>query len=91
MKFKINDKISIIPDGLDNNPVLYSMEAKYIQNKDCSDPTSNESFQELTINIENCTDKEKDMFFIIKTDRWAFDSVDDLIAILEDYKQRLKK
>lgn len=27
-------------------------------------------------------------YFVMKTDRWAFDSIDDLIQVLEDFKKR---
>lgn len=28
-------------------------------------------------------------FFIIKTERWAFDNIDDLINVLNDFKKRI--
>jgi len=29
-------------------------------------------------------------YYVIKSDRWAFDSLDELIKILNDFEQRLK-
>ena len=54
----------------------------------CQDGDSNASndFQRLEVKTE---DAGGGSFFVIKTDRWAFDKIDDLINILNDFKKRI--
>lgn len=28
-------------------------------------------------------------YFVIKTERWAFDDIDEMVALLEDFKKRI--
>lgn len=28
-------------------------------------------------------------FFVIKTERWAFDNIEEMVALLEDFKKRI--
>lgn len=56
----------------------------YIQEPDnCS---SAEEYQRLKIHIE---DAGGGKFIVLNTDRWAIDSIDDFITILQDFKQRI--
>ena len=56
----------------------------YIQEPDnCS---SSEEYQRLEIHIE---DAGGGKYIVLRTDRWAIDSIDDFITILRDFKQRI--
>ena len=53
----------------------------------CQDGDSNSgAFQLLEVKTE---DAGGGSFFVIKTERWAFDKIDDLINILNDFKKRI--
>jgi hypothetical protein len=48
--------------------------------------------QNLTIKAENCPEKGEEnggFYSSIKTDRWAFDDIEEFVAILDDFKKRL--
>lgn len=53
---------------------------KYIQEDDITD-----DFQELEISTDS---SGVGYYYVIETKRWAFDDIDSLIKVLEDYKSR---
>ncbi len=58
----------------------------YIQNSDSNDEDV-DGAQELQLGVENAGGGN---YFVMETERWAFDKIDDLIAILEDFKKLVK-
>lgn len=55
----------------------------------CQEADSNaagDDFQNLEVKTE---DAGGGVFFVIKTDRWAFNDVDELINVLNDFKKRI--
>ena len=51
----------------------------------------NENNNSIIDTLEVSTDTQGDGFyFIIKTDRWAFEKVDDLVKVLNDFKNKAK-
>lgn len=71
------------PDD-DNKLTLSSVSAEYIQ--DADDSSSNADIQSLQINTE---DAGAGVYFVIKTERWAFDSIQELIDVLQDFQKKL--
>jgi hypothetical protein len=50
------------------------------------DPDGNDSVdQELSIHNEDCGGGD---YYVIKTKRWAFENIDDLIKILNEFKTK---
>lgn len=58
----------------------------YVQDADSNSDESND--QELEIFIDNAGGGD---YYIIKTDRWAFDKIDDLISLLKKFKDKHDK
>lgn len=79
---KINIKISGIPKE-DEDVVISDLSTTYLQKADCC---SSEDYNELLIKAE---DGGGCLFYVIKTDRWAFDDIDEVIDVLNDFKNRL--
>ena len=51
----------------------------------------NENNNSIIDTLEVSTDTQGDGFyFIIKTDRWAFEKVEDLVKVLNDFKNKAK-
>lgn len=68
----------------DQTAALVKLTATYMQH---SDSESNEDIdQELIVSTENASTDEP--YFVIKTERWAFDNLSDLIDLLNDFKNR---
>lgn len=70
---------------------------EYVQEPDCNDSESG-SVQQLSITVEPVLFKlydektgGKDYYFHIKTERWAFDDIDELIDILKEVKSKVSK
>jgi len=59
----------------------------FVQDAD-SESDSHFADQELEIAIENGGGED---YYIIKTDRWAFDKIDDLIVLLKKFKDKHDK
>lgn len=78
-----------IIDELNKNEQVYdsvvidNVSITYYQEKDTDD--SNNTNQNLTINTAN---NGVEMYITITTNRWAIDSIDDFILILNDFKRR---
>jgi hypothetical protein len=61
---------------------IEGMSVTYTQESDGCSPDSN-SFQELEIFTE---DAGSGKYMVLKTERWAIDSIDEMIEILNDFK-----
>lgn len=62
-----------------------SVVVTYTQEKDSNAPNDVNNF--LIIESEGIN---FDMnYFVIKTERWAFDDIDEMVALLEDFKKRI--
>ena len=70
----------------DNETVLADLSATYCQQSDSCAPNSSD-IQELTIKTE---DAGGGSYFIISSSRWAFDKIEDLIAVIRDFEKRVK-
>lgn len=57
------------------------MSAIYIQESDGNDS----EYQQIEITAESCGG---DPYFTIKTERWAFDNIDELIMLLKNFKNK---
>ena len=62
---------------------LWSMKATYEQGPDDNDP--HEADQEIEISVD---DGGAGKYFVIKTDRWAFDTVSEFVEMLESFKAK---
>jgi len=71
---------------------FYEFGVTYTQDHDCNAP--NDDIQEIEIKASNCGGGD---FYIIKTERWAINEIDDLINLLKKAKktfntiERIKK
>ena len=75
-------KLNLCPDP--EEIVISDIQAIYVQKSDSNDDNE---FQELKINTQ---DSGGGNYFAIKTERWSFDDVDELIKVLKDFKNRIK-
>jgi len=64
---------------------LYGLKSEYCQDSDSCAP--DDSIQQL--DIETC-DAGGVIYYILSTDRWSFESIDDITKILEDFMDRSK-
>lgn len=58
----------------------------FVQDADGNSDQSND--QELEVFIDDCGGGD---YYVIKTDRWAFDKIDDLISLLKKFKNKHDK
>lgn len=79
----MNIKAATIPDG--DDPAMFNLKAEYVQK---ADSCTNEEFNELTIKTQDGGDG---FYFVIETDRWAFDDPKELIDVLNDFIVKLDK
>lgn len=81
------EKASFNEDGSweDGTVVIDEVSIEYLQNTDCSGNDGNEEVQALKITARN---NGVERFLNIKTDSWSIDGVDELKAIIEDFKHR---
>jgi len=63
---------------------IYEFSAKYIQERDDCD--SGDDLQELSIITQ---DAGGGVYYVIETQRWSFNDVNELVAVIEDFKNRL--
>lgn len=61
-----------------------SVSVDYFQEPDCEQSESKD-WQKLTLKTEN---NGTTRFITMETTRWAFDEIDDIINILEDFKKK---
>ena len=71
-----------------NNEVMIDdVSVKYVQNTDSSGEDGDEEAQTITISTRN---NGVARFINIKTESWSIDSVDELIDIINDFKERAR-
>ena len=76
---------TLIPYGVSNEKsptTLLTLAATYVQ--DCDNPAGNT--HELNISVQ---DNGVGPYFVISTDRWAIEDWDELVSLVEDFKDRL--
>ena len=78
----MENKIEIGIDKLKQNVVVSDVKVSYVQEAD----TNSHDLQQLDIITE---DSGGGIYYVIKTDRWAFDDLGELIKVIEDFKNRL--
>ena len=78
-----------LPDE-NKHVTLYDMQIKYTQPADGNDDTGDD-IQELRVKTETNHGSEDDYYFVIETNRWAFDEIDEVIELFKDFKNRFKK
>ena len=64
-------------------PELFELKAVYIQDSDCH--KDNDFTQELEITAQGVP---PDFFYTIKTERWAFDNIGEIVAVISDFMKR---
>lgn len=84
MKHKIK-KESVVKE---NDFKLIELSATYTQPADCISSSYND--QTITIKCENILMDDVG-FLVIETERWAIDDISELVDLLENFKQKLKK
>jgi len=75
-------KLGLYPET--DEILISNMKATYTQKADSND---NNEFQELKIRTRNAGAEN---YFVIETERWSFDDLDEFIKILKDFKNRIK-
>jgi len=78
-----------LPDE-NKHVTLYDIKIKYTQPADGNNDTGDD-IQELRVKTETNHGSEDDYYFVIETNRWAFDEIDEVIELLKDFKNRFKK
>jgi hypothetical protein len=75
-------KLKFITDELpkENEVAIEGLLTRYSQQDDDSD-----GYQDIEFSTG---DKGGGKYFIIKTERWAFDTIDEFIQLLQDFKKR---
>lgn len=68
-----------------NDSTLFNMKAKYLQNGDTETKTGD--INQITISNIDVGDGH---YFVMKTKRWAFDDIKEVIDLLEDFKKRFE-
>jgi len=66
-----------------------SCEITFTQDNDCTDPSNSGQF--LKIRTDNGGTEPGDDFFILETERWAFDNIDEMILLLQTFKSKYEK
>ena len=67
----------------------YKLEAVFSQELDCQDPGNEEDgYQFLTISTANELNEE---FYFMSTRRWAFDDIQEVIDLLQEFKDKVEK
>jgi hypothetical protein len=69
------------------NVSVNEMEITYTQERDCDDSSC--ELQKLEVKLITQL-SDDDYYYVIKTDRWAINDIDELIKVLEDFKKRVK-
>jgi hypothetical protein len=77
-----DSKLSIVKKSNDSVE-LFSLSAIYTQD---ADSCSNETCQELELKTD---DAGGGMYYVLSTKRWAFESVDEIVGIIEDFLKRV--
>ena len=74
-------KTGEIPDSDKEEVTAYSGTVTYVQNCD----ENRDNTQELLVSLEN---NGAGSYYVLKTERWAINDVDELINVLNDFKLR---
>lgn len=69
----------------DDQVAIESMTIKYIQNEDDMSP-DNSGMQSLILKTR---DAGAGVYFVLSTERWAFESFEELEKVFEDFKTRI--
>ena len=64
-------------------PELFEMKAVYLQDADCHQDDDN--VQEIEISTKGIP---PDFFYTIKTERWAFDDIGEIVSLISDFMKR---
>ena len=73
-----------IAKKINDSTELFSISAVYTQD---ADSCSNETCHELELKTD---DAGGGMYYVLSTKRWAFESVDEIVGIIEDFLKRVK-
>lgn len=73
----------------ENKPLLEEATFKFSQDGNCVD--GGEEFLEIRCDSSLGIDRDKGCFFILKTERWAVDSADDLQELFNRIKKVITK
>jgi hypothetical protein len=73
----------------EQEPILESASFKFTQESNC---ISNMEFEEITIEAESSLgiDRDKGCFFVLKTEAWSVDGVEDLEKLFNRIKKVIK-
>lgn len=67
----------------ENNPIaVESVKVNYWQDAD----TNSRDPQSLELSTE---ESGSGIYFVLKTERWAFDNIEQLVSVLQDFQSRL--
>lgn len=72
-----------IPEYEDEE-IYANTSCEYLQNEDGNSPDSG-GVQELKLSRENCGGG---YYYVIKTNRWAFNNVQELMDVLKDFESK---
>ena len=77
--------VSIESDKAYNDDIVMVDDVKiqYVRGADCN--SHPDAYQHLTVSTEN---NGIARFIVLKTSRWAISDIDDIVKILEDFKER---
>jgi len=78
-------KLGDLPKGIEVAPSTLKMD--YIQEADSCDIWED---QILTLEVQNWGVESSDKFYVISTERWAFDSIEQITTVLQDFINRTK-
>ena len=76
--FRLNERLN------DEVQVETEIKTTYSQDSD-GEQMNGEKFQYIEVEIANTGG---DDYFVLKTDRWAINEIDDIIPILENFKKK---
>lgn len=78
-----DSKLSIV-EKINDSTELFSISAVYTQD---ADSCSNETCHELKLKTDNAGGGT---YYVMSTKRWAFESVEEIVGIIEDFLKRAK-
>lgn len=74
----------VIAKKINDSTELFSISATYTQE---GDSCSNETCHELELKTD---DAGGGVYYVMSTKRWAFESVEEIVSIIEDFLKRAK-
>jgi hypothetical protein len=75
-------KVGVLPEG--GEVTVFGMSVDY-----CQDGDTNSSAGDQILTIEAVGGSGDEPYFVISTERWAVDKLEDLIALLTDFQKRM--